>query len=136
MKKTLTRASAVILVAVCVLALFACNQVKAEGLWEDATYLNDTTLGNGKKTVTVSVEAGDQMVTFTLKTDKETLGEALYEHSLINDPSFFDTCNGMKADWDADKAYWAFMRGDETMMIGVGDAKISDGDSYRIVYTK
>ena len=42
----------------------------------------------------------------------------------------------MKADWDKDKAYWAFYKGEEMMMVGVNDTEIKDGDHYRFVYTK
>ena len=71
-----------------------------------------------------------------LQTDKEKLGDALFAEGLINDPTFFDTLNGIKADWDKDQAYWAFCTGEEYMMIGVNDQTISTGDSYRFVYTK
>ena len=137
MKKTIVSAISVILSVVCVLCLVSCaEKVDATGLWESATYLSDTTLGKGDKTVSFTVEVEEQIITITLKTDKATLGEAMYEHRLINDPAFFDTLNGIKADWNKDKAYWAFYQGEDFMMEGVNDTKISGGESYRFVYTK
>ena len=137
MKKTIVSAISVILSVVCVLCLVSCaEKVDATGLWENATYLSDTTLGKGEKTVSFTVEVEEQIITITLKTDKATLGEAMYEHRLINDPAFFDTLNGIKADWNKDKAYWAFYQGEDFMMEGVNDTKISGGESYRFVYTK
>lgn len=125
------------------LTLLICTAACAEnadktGLWENALYLTDTTLGEGASTVRVELTAQERTITFTLKTDKATLGEALYEQQLINDPSFFDTFNGIKADWDADKAYWAFYVGDDIAPYGVGDAKaVTAGEPvYKIVYTK
>ena len=121
----------------CVFCLVSCKEkVGASGLWENATYLSDTTIGDGEKTVSFTVEAEDQVITITLKTDKATLGEAMYEHGLVNDASFFDTLNGIKADWEKDQAYWGFYQGEEFMMLGIGDAEITGGESYRFVYTK
>lgn len=137
MKKTIVSAISVILSVVCILCLVSCaEKVDATGLWESATYLSDTTLGKGEKTVSFTVEVEEQIITITLKTDKATLGEAMYEHGLINDPAFFDTLNGIKADWNKDQAYWAFYQGEEFMMVGVNDTNISGGESYRFVYTK
>lgn len=108
----------------------------ADELWGGATYLADTTVGVGANTVSVEIEAGGKSITLTVKTEKETLGEALYELGIINDPTFFDTANGIKADWYKDSAYWAFYKGDEYMMHGAGDESISGGELYRLVYTK
>ena len=136
--KTTNRVLSLLLVILMILSLTACfkHKVDVTGLWEQATYTKDATLGNGKTTVEVEFVIEDQSITITLKTDKETLGEALYEHSLINDPSFFDTANGIKADWNADKAYWGFYEGENYMMMGVDDVKLSGGEHYRLVYTK
>ena len=137
MKTAIKTTVSVVLSVIMVLCLFSCGEkVDATGLWENATYLKDTTVGKGEKTVLVDIEAGDQSITITVKTDKATLGEALYEHGIINDASFFDTANGIKADWNADKAYWAFYEGEDFMMVGVGEAKISGGEHYRLVYSK
>ena len=122
---------------VTLLCFVSCEEkVEKTGLWESATYLSDTTVGIGEKTVTVDIVAGDQTISLTVKTDKETLGEALYELGIINDPSFFDTCNGMVASWDKDQAYWGFKQDGKMLNYGVGDAKINGGESFSIEYTK
>ena len=138
MKNTAVKSLSIIIAILCIFSLVACSQSKvdATGLWGNATYLSDTTIGNGQKTIFVDIEVTEQKITLTIKTDKKTLGEALYEHNLINDPTFFDTLNGMKADWDKDSAYWAFYKGQEMMNIGVGDEVIEGGEQYRFVYTK
>ncbi len=139
MKKTLKITFSALLAVLLLFCTVSCaEKVDATGLWVSAKYLSDTTLGEGENTVKVSVVAEEQSVTFTLKTDKETLGEALYEHELVNDPSFFDTCNGIKADWDKDKAYWAFHVDGELAMHGINDEKITAADEheYKIIYTK
>ncbi len=131
-------ASLLLVVMLVFCAVSCAEKVDATGLWENATYLADTTLGDGANTVKVELTAEEQTIIFTIKTDKATLGEALFEHNLINDASFFDTCNGMKADWEKDKAYWAFYVGDGYADFGVGDPKaVTTGNpTYKIVYTK
>ena len=137
MKKTLIQSSAVILVIVSLLSLVSCfDKVEATGLWEDAVYLSDTTVGKGEKTVTVEIIAEEQSIILTVNTDKDNLGDALFENGIINDASFFDTCNGIKADWNADQAWWAFKQDGQMLSYGVGDAKISGGESFQIQYAK
>lgn len=138
MKRTFLSVTSVILVVISLLCFVSCdnNGIEKTGLWENATYTSDVTLGEGSKTVTFDIEAEGKKITITLKTDKETLGAAMYEQGLINDPSFFDTLNGMLASWDKDKAYWAFYQGETMMPYGVNDQEISGGESFRFVYTK
>ena len=112
------------------------EKIEATGLWANAKYLENTTVGEGAKTVRLTVEAEGKSLTITLKTDKATLGEAMYEQNLINDPSFFNVLNGMEASWEKDQAWWAFYEGDTMMPHGVNDEKIDGGESYRFVYTK
>lgn len=142
MKKRIYSVISVILCIMCVLSLTACGKkVPAEGLWENAKYLQDTEFGNGKITVYVEVKAGEYAVTFTVKTDKETLGDALLEHELISgDQSqyglYVKKVNGIVADFDVDKSYWAFYQDGEYMMTGVDGTAISGGEHYELVYTK
>ena len=137
MKKTVLSTVSILLSLLCFLCLASCaEKVDATGLWENATYLSDTTLGNGSKTVSFTVEAEDQIVTFTLKTDKDNLGDALYEHGLVNDPSFFNVMNGIEANWEKDQAYWAFYNGEDYMMVGIDEASVEGDANYRFVYTK
>ena len=136
MKKTLLSASALILAVITLLCFVSCEKVDATGIWENATYLSDTTVGKGEKTVTVEIAAAEQSITLTVKTDKDDLGAALYELGIINDPAFFDTCNGMLASWEKDQAYWAFKQDGKMLNYGVNDAKISGGESFSIEYTK
>ena len=110
--------------------------VSATGLWANATYLEDTTLGEGSKSVSFAVEAEGQKITINLKTDAATLGEAMYDNELVDNASFFSILNGIEASWEKDMAYWAFYQGEDLMMHGIGDEPITDGANYRFVYTK
>lgn len=139
MKKTITLSISLLLILM--LCLTACNTVDAEGLWENATYRRDMTFGNGAKTVTVAVKVEEQSVTFTLKTDEEYLGDALIEHELIAGEEgpyglYVKQVNGITADYDTDGAYWALIKDGDYCSYGVDSAKLTDGDSYEIVYTK
>lgn len=137
MKQTVRATLAVILVLATLLCVVACGEkVPAEGLWENATYRSDTTVGKGEKEVKIDIVAGDQSITVTVLTDLPNLGAALFAEGLTNDASFFDTLNGIKADWNADKAYWAFYKGDEYMQVGTNETVIEGGEHYRFVYTK
>lgn len=142
MKKTVSSIICALLSIVLVVCLASCgNTVDAEGLWENATYRKDTELGKGATTVQVQVKAGEESITFTIKTDKKMLGDALLEHELITgDESqyglYIKSVNGITADYDVDKSYWGFYKNGEYMMTGVDSTEIADGEHYELVYEK
>lgn len=136
MKRTVS----IILALVLTVALVSCGAPKAD-VWDDALYLEDTALGNGTKTVTVEVKALDQQVTFTIKTDKTTVGEALFEHELIDGEQgayglYIKKVNGITADYDIDQSYWAFYVNGEYAMSGVDSTEIDESAVYQLEYTK
>ncbi len=139
MKKTITSALSLILCLTCLFCLYGCQSVPKEGLWEDAVYRRDTTLGKGDKTVLVEVKAGDESITFTINTDKDTLGDALLEHELIEGEQgayglYIKKVNGILADYDVDKSYWGFYQDGEYMMTGVDGTAIEGGEHFELVY--
>ena len=116
-------------------------EAAGDGVWANATYKEDTELGEGAVTVKVEVKAEDKSVTFTVHTDKTVLGDALLEHSLIAGDEgdfglYVKAVNGMTADYDVNQAYWAFYKDGEMMNTGVDGATIADGEHYELVYTK
>ncbi|MBQ3228799.1 MAG: DUF4430 domain-containing protein [Clostridia bacterium] len=158
MKKTIKSTFALILALLMTLCLFACKQqaetpetsagtfengvaIAPEGLWKDATYLSDAEFGEGAKTVKVKVIAEDKSVTFTVKTDAATLGEALLAHGLIAGDEgqyglYIKYVNGIRADYDLDKRYWNFTKNGEYMMTGADMTEIADGECYEFTYAK
>ena len=136
-----TKSQAVIcllLLAVMIFTACTAEKVLPEGKWADATYLSDTELGKGEKTVTVTVKAGENEVSFTIHTDKTYLGDALLENKLVEgDESEFGLyikkVNGIVADYDVDKTYWGFYKNGEMMMTGVSAVEFADGESYELV---
>ncbi len=141
MKQTIKSTLIVVLSLIFVLSLVACNTVDKTGIWEDATYRRDMEFGKGAKTVVVQVKAIDQMVTFTIKTDKTTVGEALMEHGLIDGDQgayglYVKEVNGMVADHDVDQTYWAFYINGEYGMTGVDMTEINEADVYQLELAK
>ena len=137
MKKTLSLVLAVLML----LCIVSCNTVEKTGAWENATYRKDMEFGEGSKTVVVEVKAEDQSVTFTIKTDKDTVGAALLEHKLIEGDEgefglYVKKVNGITADFDVDQSYWAFYINGEMAMTGVDGAEIKEGETYQLAYTK
>lgn len=130
------------------LSITGCSNNKAvesnteqSTLWSTAMYTTDTEFGEGALTVAVEVTAQEQSITFTVHTDKDTLGEALMEYALIDGEQgdyglYLKEVNGITADYDIDKAYWAFYKDGEYMNTGVDGTTISDGEHYELVYTK
>lgn len=136
MKKTLNSILSAVLVLACFLCLASCGDKKT-GLWENATYQNDKEFGAGQTILTVEVKAEEKTVTFTINTDKTTVGAALLEHSLIEgDDGLYTVVNGITADYDVDASYWAFYINGEYAMTGLDSTEITPGTTYQLVYTK
>jgi hypothetical protein len=136
MKRTVS----IILALILTVALVSCGAPKAD-VWEDALYLEDTALGEGAKTMTVEVKALDKQVTFTIKTDKTTVGEALFEHELIDGEQgayglYIKKVNGMLADYDIDRSYWVFCVNGEYAMSSADSTEIDEKAVYQLEYTK
>jgi hypothetical protein len=134
--KIATRAALLLLALLMSISFVACADVEETGVWENATYTSDKTFGKGEKTVVVKITAEDQTLTFTLKTDKATLGEALREHELIvDDNGLIHTINGIKADYNNGGWWWKFTKNGEMMMVGADGATIADGEQYEFTRT-
>ena len=92
------------------------------------------------KTITVAVVHGDDTEkTFTYRTNEDFLGPVLYAEGLIEESAsagMFDTVDGEKADWSVDQSYWALYIGEDYAMTGVDTTPISDGDAFKLVYTR
>lgn len=107
-------------------------------IWQDATYVKDTELGNGSKTFTLKVEVEENSVTFTIHTDADTVGKALLDLGLIEGDNgqwglYVKKVNGMLADYDVDQTYWSFYINGEYALTGVDLTEITDGYEYSLV---
>ena len=112
-----------------------------EGIWADATYTEDTELGEGPKTVQVELKIEDKSITFTIHTNAKTLGEALTNYGIIEGEDsqfglYIKKVNGITADYDVDGSYWGFYKNGEYMMSGVDTTEINGGEHFELVYEK
>ena len=117
------------------------NSIEKIGLWQTANYLSNTELGKGNSTLTVDVKADNKAITFTLHTDKKTVGEALIENNLISGEEgeyglYIKTVNGITADYNINQSYWAFYINGEYAISGVDSTEIQENTSYQLVYSK
>ena len=126
----------IVVISLCLTSCAGKNEEKGS-LWDNAIYKEDVSLGNGSKTVEVEVKAEEKSVTITLETNKKTLGDALMEHKLVSGEKsayglYIKFVNGMEADYDKTKTYWAFTKDGEGMLHGVDSEKIVDGSHYEL----
>lgn len=141
MKRVMNSIVTVVVVALLMVCMASCNTAQKTEVWENATYGEDMQFGEGSKTVVVEVKAEEKAVTFTVKTDKDTVGAALLEHNLIAGEEsqyglYIKSVNGITADYDVDKHYWAFYVNGEYATAGVDSTQITEGATYRLVYAK
>lgn len=140
--KSILKSTSIILLSVLLLLSFsACGAQNDKDVWKDAIYTEDTTLGEGETVFTLQVEALDKTLAFTVKTNEKTVGEALLKCGLIEGDEgqyglYIKEVNGILADYDVNKRYWAFYINDEYAMTGVDTTEIKEGDAYSLVYEK
>lgn len=139
MKKTLF----IFLISSMCISLISCGTGETkEDLWQNATYTEDEVFADGNTTeFTVKVTADEKSVSFFIHTDEETLGDALLEHNLISGEKgpyglYVKTVNGIYADYNKTKSYWAVNKDGEYMMTGVDSEKVEEDSIYEFIYTK
>lgn len=94
----------------------------------------------GGKTFTLTVVHGDgTSKDFTISTDEEYLAPALKAEGILPESEGADgmyyTVDGEKADYSVNQSYWGLFVGEEYAMLGMNDTPVSDGDSFKLVYT-
>lgn len=100
------------------------------------------TVGEGKTGFFFTVTDIDGKETkFSVKTDKKTVGEALFELGLIDgDKSEYGLmvtkANGITANYDTDKTYFAFYIGGKYATVGIDSAEIKEGETYGLKVEK
>jgi len=96
----------------------------------------------GQKTITVTVtDDKGQDTVFTITTTAEYLRGALEQESLVEGEEsefglYIKVVNGLRADYDLDRAYWNLLKGGAYLMTGADTTPIADGDAFELVYTK
>ena len=133
--KKIKSLTAILFVALFVFACVSCNN--STDPWKDAKYKENTSLGQGSTTFNLEVCAEDKTVVFSVSTDKKILGDALLDLGILegeNGPYglYIKRVNGMLADFDVDKTYWAFYINGEYAMTGVDGTQIVNGATYKL----
>ncbi len=139
MNKKSTLLRVVPLLVLFLILLSACTPVPVS--WENATYKEDATVGEGAVTVTVKVTAEDKTVTLTLNTDEATLGDALLAEGLVEGKNdqyglMISHVNGIRADYNLDNGYyWQVRVNGEPSDLGASYVAITAGAVYELVRT-
>ena len=143
--KKLLATLSIVLIAVMALVIAGCtNNAKTDRLTADPELretqpTNQTSVivkGEGQKAFAFFVKDSEGNEThFMVKTDKETVGEALVEVGLISGEEgpyglYVKTVNGITLDYDKDKAYWAFYEENAYANTGVDNTPITEGTVY------
>ena len=142
MKSVMKKILVLLMALVLLFGITACREeTPANALWADARYTEDTSLGEGAKSFTLEVTAGERTVVFSVKTDAKTVGDALLALGLLEGEEgpygmYVKRVNGILADYDVDGTYWSFNIGGEYAMTGVDMTEITDGGAYALVRTK
>ena len=135
--KKITALLLALMLSFTLLFIVSCGEVPAESLWEEATYRDDTELGEGNTDFTLTVKAGEESINFSISTDKKTVGEALIELGLVEGEEgtyglYILKVNGILADYNVDQTYWAFYINGEYAMTGVDSTDIVNGAAYTL----
>lgn len=142
-KKSLSSALCIVLIAATALFTFGCNDNTTQSSNEQTTVQATTqaesnvkVLGEGQTKFDFTVtDVEGKETAFEIHTDKETVGEALLELELIDGDQgdyglYVKTVNGITVDYDTDGKYWAFYVNGEYATSGVDTTKIVAGETY------
>lgn len=135
-KKALSLFLCMVLIVAMALFTTGCNDKAAKETTAETTAAAVTVLGEGSKSFEFSVADLEGNETwFEIHTDEETVGAALLAVELISGDEgpyglYVKEVNGMTADYDKDKTYWAFYVNDEYGTSGVDTTAIEEGDVY------
>ena len=100
------------------------------------------TLGEGNTEFELIVADADGNETYYhIKTDADNVGDALLSVDLVKgDESeyglYIKEVNGIVADYDVDKTYWAFYIDGEYAMTGVSSTPVTEGTTYSLKIEK
>lgn len=126
---------AMLIAAMAVGTVGYCESAQAAEV-QTVAEIQPTVLGEGQTVFTFTVVDQEGNEThFEIHTDKETVGDALLELELIDGEAgqfglYVKSVNGVTADYDVDKTYWAFYINGEYGFTGVDTTKVEAGAAY------
>lgn len=137
MKKTRILAFMLIIVLIAASAIiYSCKK-------DDSGDGGENVLGKGATSFKLEItDNNGESKTFTIKTDEKTVGDALIHEDVklipaeSKDTGYFDTLNGIKADFSVDEGWWKVLVNGEEAQIGVFDIEVEKDATYSFEYTK
>ena len=135
--KTLSKLFCIVLIVAMALCTIGCGTPSTPGYSTDVIE-NGKTYGSGAKEFTYKVIDPDgNESTAIIKTDKNTVGEALLELNLIagdqGEYGLYMTCvNNITLDWEKDAMYWALYVNGEYGLTGIELTEIENGAEYTL----
>jgi len=132
----------VVLIAVMALIITGCtNNTQEEPTTTEPVQTTDSQAsvinkGEGQNAfVFIAVDLEGNSTHYMIKSDKETVGEALLENGLIAGEDgqyglYVKTVNGITLDYDKDGKYWAFYEENAYANQGVDQTPIKEGGVY------
>ena len=148
MKKTSIKKALSLLVCIVLIAAMALNTsgCKDKNTTSEPTTSQSQTavkeLGEGKNQFKFQVtDINGNTEKFLISTDKTIVGDALVELKLISGDEgefglYVKEVNGIVADYDKDKTYWAFYIDGEMAPTGVDATEITAGATYAFKVSK
>lgn len=137
LQKCLSAVLCLALIAAMALTFTACTDTASDATSAPTSSASQpTALGKGATAFNLQVVDKDgRMTAFVINTDETTVGAALQKVDLIEGEMgdyglYLKTVNGITADYDADKTYWAFYIGGEYAMTGVDQTDVVAGETY------
>ena len=126
------------LIAAMALSLASCDATSDDPETPnlDQSSTEATVVGEGAKSFSFEVVFGNgTSKLYTVKTDKEIVGEALSDLGLISGEEgpyglMVLNVDGETHDYDVDQTYWAFYVNGEYAMSGVDTTTITEGEKY------
>lgn len=138
MKKTQRKRLLSLVFCLVLIAAMALMQTACDNLFkpEESTTPQETERPATPKNFTfIVVDKDGKETSFNLSSDKKTVSDALLAEGLLegeNGPYglYVKKVNGIVADYDIDKTYWAFYINGEYAMSGVDTTDIVEGATY------
>ena len=137
MKNSMKKIIGLLLIAVMVMGFAGCGAPEEAGI-ELITAADGETIGEGSLEFPLTItDAEGTSIAVTVKTDAETVGDALVQLGLIAGEEsqyglYIKTVNGITLDYDTDGMYWGFYVDGTYAMVGVDQTAIESGSAYEL----
>jgi len=134
-----------VLVAAIALTFSSCKGEKttsAESSIAETQATQTKKIGEGKTKFGLTVtDNNGESTDFEILTDEKTVGDALLKLGLISGEKsdyglYIKTVNGIVADYDKDKTYWAFYIDGQYASSGADQTEIESGKTYELKIEK